>query len=151
MSLEAGAITASVMDQNTTEDGCRPEPLPETIARMRRDHVKVLLTYVMMSVITSLKEAVMSTIRPSTDVLPVTEFRANTSAFLEQLRTTKRPIVLTQHGRSAAVVMDVEEYESLLDKIAILQDIRIAEEQIASGEGLSHDEAVRELRSRLAT
>jgi len=93
----------------------------------------------------------MSTIRPSTDVLPVTEFRANTSAFLEQLRTTKRPIVLTQHGRSAAVVMDVEEYESLLDKIAILQDIRIAEEQIASGEGLSHDEAVRELRSRLAT
>jgi len=93
----------------------------------------------------------MSAIRPSTDVLPVTEFRANTSAFLEQLRTTRRPIVLTQHGRSAAVVMDVEEYESLLDKIAILEDIRVAEEQIARGEGLSHDEAVQELRSRLAT
>lgn len=93
----------------------------------------------------------MSLIRPSTDVLPVTEFRANTSALLEQLRTTKRPIILTQHGRGAAVVMDVEEYERLLDKIAILQDIRIAEEQIARGEGLSHDEAVRQLRSRLAT
>lgn len=92
----------------------------------------------------------MSVIRPSTDVLPVTEFRANTSALLEQLRTTKRPIVLTQHGRSAAVVMDVEEYESLLDKIAILQDICMAEEQIARGKGLSHDEAVRQLRSRLA-
>jgi antitoxin YefM len=105
----------------------------------------------MMSFITSLKEAVMSVFRPSTDVMPVTEFRANTSAFLAQLRTHKRPIVLTQHGRSAAVVLDVEEYESLIDKIALLQDIRIAEEQVARGEGLSHDEAVRELRSRLAT
>ena len=93
----------------------------------------------------------MSVLKPSTDVLPVTEFRANTSALLAQLRTNKRPMVLTQHGRSAAVVLDVGEYERLLDEIALLQDIRVAEEQVARGEGLSHDEAVRELRSRLAT
>ena len=73
----------------------------------------------------------MSAIRPSTDVLPVTEFRANTSALLTQLRASKRPIVLTQHGRSAAVVMDVDVYEGLLDEIALLRDIRISEEQIA--------------------
>ena len=93
----------------------------------------------------------MSVLKPSTDVLPVTEFRANTSALLAQLRTNKRPMVLTQHGRSAAVLLDVGEYERLLDEIALLQDIRVAEEQVARGEGLSHDEAVRELRSRLAT
>jgi prevent-host-death family protein len=49
----------------------------------------------------------MPPLRPSSDVLPVTEFRANTSAMLNQLHVTKRPVVLTQHGRSAAVLMDV--------------------------------------------
>ena len=49
----------------------------------------------------------MPPLRPSADVLPITEFRANTSAMLNQLHATKRPVVLTQHGRSAAVVMDV--------------------------------------------
>ena len=92
----------------------------------------------------------MSAIRPSTDVLPVTEFRANTSALLAQIRANKRPIVLTQNGRSAAVVLDVGAYEDMLDEIALLRDIRIAEDQIARGEGKSHDEAVAELRARLA-
>jgi antitoxin YefM len=109
-----------------------------------------LSTYAMMSFITSLKEAVMSDIRPSTDVLPVTEFRAKTSALLMRLRASKRPIVLTQHGRSAAVLMNVEVYEDMLDEIALLRDIRVAEEQIARGEGIPHDESVAELRARLA-
>ncbi|MBE0417790.1 MAG: type II toxin-antitoxin system Phd/YefM family antitoxin [Coriobacteriia bacterium] len=91
----------------------------------------------------------MAALRPSTDVLPVTEFRANTSTMLSRLHATKRPVVLTQHGRSAAVVMDVSVYESMLDEIAILRDIRIAEEQIARGEGIPHDEVVARLRAKL--
>lgn len=91
----------------------------------------------------------MAALRPSTDVLPVTEFRANTSSLLTRLQATKRPVVLTQHGRGAAVVMDVRVYEDMLDEIAILRDIRIAEDQIARGEGIPHDEAVAQLRERL--
>lgn len=91
----------------------------------------------------------MSALRPSTDVLPVTEFRANTSSMLTRLQATKRPVVLTQHGRGAAVVMDVSVYEGMLDEIAILRDIRIAEEQIARGEVVPHDEVVARLRAKL--
>ncbi len=91
----------------------------------------------------------MSALRPSSDVLPVTEFRANTSSMLSRMHATKRPVVLTQHGRSAAVVMDVSVYEGMLDEIAILRDIRIAEEQIARGEGLPHEEVVARLRAKL--
>lgn len=91
----------------------------------------------------------MSALRPSSDVLPVTEFRANTSGMLGRLHATKRPVVLTQHGRSAAVVMDVSVYEGMLDEIAILRDIRIAEEQIARGEGIPHEEVVARLRAKL--
>jgi len=91
----------------------------------------------------------MAALRPSTDVLPVTEFRANTSSMLTRLQATKRPVVLTQHGRGAAVVMDVSVYEDMLDEIAILRDIRIAEDQIARGEVTPHDEVVARLKAKL--
>ena len=91
----------------------------------------------------------MAALRPSTDVLPVTEFRANTSSMLIRLQATKRPVVLTQHGRGAAVVMDVSVYEDMLDEIAILRDIRIAEDQVARGEAIPHDEVVARLRAKL--
>jgi antitoxin YefM len=91
----------------------------------------------------------MKDIRPSTDVLPVTEFRANTSELLARARSTKRPMILTQHGRGTAVLMDVEVYEELLDEIAMLRDINTAEEQEARGEAIPNDEAVARLRSRL--
>lgn len=91
----------------------------------------------------------MSSIRPSTDVLPVTEFRANTSAILTRMHANRRPVILTQHGRGTAVVMDVDVYERLLDEMELLRDLHIAEGQIARGEGIPHEQVVTELRERL--
>lgn len=92
----------------------------------------------------------MAPLRPSTDVRPVTEFRANTSAVLHQMHSTKRPVILTQHGRSAAVLLDVAVYEGLLDEIALLRDLRVSEDQIAAGQVVSHDEVVRRMRDKWA-
>ncbi len=72
------------------------------------------------------------------DIKPLTEFRANVTAFVQKVRKTKRPIVITQHGRSSAVLLDVEEYESLIEKIEILQDIHLAEKQFAKGKSIDH-------------
>jgi prevent-host-death family protein len=91
----------------------------------------------------------MPSIRPSTDVLPVTEFRANTSAMLNRMHASKRPVILTQHGRGAAVVMDVDVYERMLDEIELLRELAIAEAQVAKGEGIPHEQVVAELRERL--
>ncbi|MBT8460976.1 MAG: type II toxin-antitoxin system Phd/YefM family antitoxin [Gemmatimonadetes bacterium] len=88
-------------------------------------------------------------IKPSQDVQPLSAFRANAAGFLEQVRTTKRPLVLTQHGKSAAVVLDVDEYESLVEQVELIRDIRSAKAEMARGEGVPHDEVVAELRSRL--
>jgi antitoxin YefM len=91
----------------------------------------------------------MPRLRPSTDVRPVTEFRANTSAFLDQVQATKRPVILTQHGRSAAVLLDVAVYEDLLDEVALLRDIRTAEAHVANGDAVPHGVAARRLKARL--
>lgn len=84
--------------------------------------------------------------RPSVDVRPVTEFRAHTSAVLEQIQSTKRPVVLTQHGRSAAVLLDVGVYESLLEELSLLRDVRTAESQLDAGMGIPHEVVEQRLR-----
>ena len=64
----------------------------------------------------------LSRLLPSEDVRPVTEFRARASAFIDQIRATKRAVILTQHGRSAAVLLDIGVYEDLLGELAMLRD-----------------------------
>jgi len=89
-------------------------------------------------------------LRPSTDVWPVTEFRANASAVLDQVHVTKRPVILTQHGRSTAVLMDVDVYEGLLDEVALVRAVRSGEEQLAAGEVLPQEDVEARIRARLA-
>ena len=90
----------------------------------------------------------MALFHPSVDVRPVTEFRAHTSAVLEQVQTTKRPVVLTQNGRSAAVLLDVGLYESLVEEVALARDVRTAEAQLDAGMGIPHEAVEARLRER---
>ncbi|HWR01685.1 MAG TPA: type II toxin-antitoxin system Phd/YefM family antitoxin [Chlorobaculum sp.] len=48
------------------------------------------------------------------DIRPLSEFRANTASLVTQVRKTGRPLVLTQHGKSAVVLLDVRLYQSML-------------------------------------
>ena len=73
------------------------------------------------------------------DVKPISEFRANATTLLDQVSKTKRPLVITQHGKSSAILMDVKEYENLLEKIELLTDIASAEEDIKNKKLYNHD------------
>lgn len=44
---------------------------------------------------------------------------------------------------------DVGKYAERYERAKVLDDIRVAEEQIASGEGIEHDEAKRQALARL--
>ena len=89
----------------------------------------------------------MPKLKPSRDIRPVTEFRANAAQFIEQVQETGEPLILTQHGRSAAVLLDVESYEALTDELALLRDVREAESQIAAGKEVAHSAAAKRLRA----
>jgi prevent-host-death family protein len=88
-------------------------------------------------------------LKPSRDIQPVTEFRANAAKVIEQVRETGAPVILTQHGRGAAVLLDVEAYEAMVDELELLRDARTAEAQVATGKGRSHAAVARSLRARL--
>lgn len=83
----------------------------------------------------------MSRARLDEDVQPLSEFRANVASFVDRVRKTKRPMVLTQRGHSAAVLLDASKYEQLLDEVETLRDIHVAERQLSRGRGVSHSKA----------
>jgi prevent-host-death family protein len=79
------------------------------------------------------------------DVTPVTDFRTNAAELIERIKKTKRPLILTQRGRSAAVLEDVKEYEDRLERLELLEAIVRGLEAVEKGESVSHLEAMRQL------
>ena len=71
--------------------------------------------------------------RLSRDVCPLSDFRADSARIIKRVRASNQPMVLTQHGRSAAVLLGVEAYESLIDEIELLREVRDAEDAAAAG------------------
>ncbi|NTU93380.1 MAG: type II toxin-antitoxin system Phd/YefM family antitoxin [Chlorobiaceae bacterium] len=60
------------------------------------------------------------------DIRPLSEFRANTASLVRQVKKTGRPLVLTQHGKSTVVLLDVRHYQELissLDRHATADDV----------------------------
>jgi prevent-host-death family protein len=49
------------------------------------------------------------------DMQSLTTFRRSSGDLMKQLKRTKRALVLTMNGRTAAVVQDAEAYQRLLD------------------------------------
>ena len=91
----------------------------------------------------------MTRMKPTEDIQPLSAFRANVAAFVDQVRATGRPLVLTQHGRSAAVLLGAAEYETLMDELELFRDVRLSELQLAAGEGIAHEDVMRDLRARV--
>jgi prevent-host-death family protein len=70
------------------------------------------------------------------DIQSLTTFRRSSGEFMDQLRKTKRPVVLTVNGKAAAVVQDAEAYQRLLDIAASAdagEGIRQGLEDVAHG------------------
>lgn len=75
------------------------------------------------------------------DIKPMSEFRAHTASCIKQVQNSKRPVVITHHGKSAAVLIDVVEFESMSQRLELLGDIAAGESQIDAGKGIPHNKA----------
>ena len=71
----------------------------------------------------------------------VTTLKRKATEILSQFANEKAPILITQHGRPAAYLVDVETYDELQRRLAILQGIARGEHAIEEGRTLSQAEA----------
>lgn len=83
------------------------------------------------------------------DIQALTTFRNHSAKFLQQLRKTRRPVVLTVNGKAAAVVQDAEAYQQLLDLAAQAsaeEGIRQGREDVAKGRTMPARAALKAFR-----
>lgn len=75
------------------------------------------------------------------DIKPLSEVRTGIANFIKQVHDTKRPVIITQHGKSVAVLLDAGEYEAIQEKLELLTDIQTSLNQIEKGLGIDHKDA----------
>lgn len=90
-----------------------------------------------------------------TDIKPITYLKNHAADVIEEVHTTGRTIVITQHGEAKAVVMDVDAYDRMQEALAMLRLVGQSETDRQSGRVVSSDaafelahEAVRARRRR---
>lgn len=79
----------------------------------------------------------------------MSEVRTGIANFIKQVHNTKRPLIITQHGKGVAVLMDVQEYESMQEKLELLTDVHISINQIENGQGVDHEDAEEKVLKRI--
>jgi len=87
------------------------------------------------------------------NIRSLTDFRRNASNYIEQLRETKAPLVLTVNGEAAVVVQDARSFQAILDRLesaereleamkldALRRDIAAGIAELESGDYEEYDE-----------
>lgn len=76
----------------------------------------------------------------------VTNLKRKATEILGDLNADKEPVLITQHGRPAAYLLDVSTYESMEGRIALLEGIARGERAIEEGRIVSHAEAKKRMK-----
>ena len=85
------------------------------------------------------------------DIHSLTEFQRNTKVYIERLKNTGKPQVLTVNGKAEIVVQDAESYQKLLeniDRLEAIAGIKNGLKEVSQGKTSSATEAFRSIRKR---
>ncbi len=83
-------------------------------------------------------------------IIPITDLRQDAATVLRRVRDSREPVVITQRGRPAAVLMSAEAYERAEHDRELLRLLARGEKEIAAGKGHSLDAVLAEADVLLA-
>ncbi len=82
------------------------------------------------------------------EINSLSNFKRNTSEFVEQLKNTGKPIILTINGKAELIVQDAGSYQKMLEleeKLATIEALRPAIAEMKAGKGESAEQVLAEL------
>ena len=83
------------------------------------------------------------------NIIPVSDLRQGAAKVLKKLRNNKEPLIITQRGRAAAVMIGVDAYEKSEREKELLFLLARGEREIEIGEGYDLDDVLAEADSLL--
>jgi prevent-host-death family protein len=84
------------------------------------------------------------------DIIPVSDLRQDAAKVLKRVRDSREPLVITQRGRAAAVMLSVEAYESSERDKELLRLLAKGEREIEAGDGYDLDSILADSDALLA-
>ena len=75
----------------------------------------------------------------------VTTLKRQATKVLAELHDSKEPVLITEHGKPSAYLVDVADYEHMQNRMKILEGIAKGEQAIREGRTHNHDEAKEKL------
>jgi len=92
----------------------------------------------------------MNNLNVSNGIIPIGEFKVSLSKWLKNVWNTGNPLVITQNGRPAGVLISPSEYDELVHKKLFLNSVNRGLSDIESGNFYSTKELKEELKDRRA-
>ncbi len=83
-------------------------------------------------------------------IIPITDLRQDAATVLRRVRDSREPVVITQRGRPAAVLMSAEAYARAEHDRELLRLLARGEKEIAAGKGHGLDAVLAEADALLA-
>jgi prevent-host-death family protein len=71
----------------------------------------------------------------------VTSLKRRATEIISELQEERAPVLITQHGRPAAYLVDVESFEAMERRVAVLEGIARGERALEDGRTLTHRQA----------
>jgi prevent-host-death family protein len=75
-------------------------------------------------------------------LIPVTDLKRKATEIIEALQREQEPLLITEHGREAAILMDVTSYRIQERKLELLEGIIRGQKALNEGRILTHGEAL---------
>ena len=75
-------------------------------------------------------------------IVPVSDLRQDAATVLGRIKKSRRPVVITQRGRAAAVMVGIDEYERAEHQRQILLLLVQGEKEIAARRGYDLDDVL---------
>jgi prevent-host-death family protein len=80
----------------------------------------------------------------------VTTLKRQATKILSELHESKEPVLITEHGKPSAYLVDFEDYELLQRRMEILEGIARGEAAVLEGRTLSNSRAKKRLSKWLS-
>lgn len=75
----------------------------------------------------------------------VTQLKRQSTQVLAELHTTKEPVLITEHGKPSAYLLDVDDYEGMQNRLRLLVALARGERAISEGRLVSNEAAKQRL------
>jgi prevent-host-death family protein len=93
---------------------------------------------------------VMKPLRVSQDIVPIGEFKGHASRWLRRASESGQPVVITQNGRPAGVLVSATEFDRLVERQGFLESVAAGITDADAGRTMDSAELRRQLTARRA-